>query len=488
MIATCLPKKLPPGIEIDTREVSLREFSLSHRDFCALPLAIARPISYEQIERVIKWARRHSVALVPVSSSSARRSRADTALSVPAVVLDLSRMRRVIHADLRDEIAVIEPGIDFVECDEMLEAFGLRSIKPLLPKPGKSVLATFLEREPPIGPNVHWDTTDPLASLGIVFGSGETFRTGGAAVPGTLEENLARGNRQMMASGPLMTDYTRVVLGSQGTLGVVGWASIYCEPVPVLEEPYLFAAAELGNLIELTRLLSLQQLGLHFFIQNAVQLAASIAEDAEDFADLRRAQGDEPQWYLYVNLAAGEHLPEQHLAWQRAALLKLVEQVGAQSLANTRGACWAARLASRLQRAPDQHYKTVPSAEYREVFCQCALSKAPSLIVRVSELAKSFGSPASRLLLATYVQPTIQGVSCHLEFNLFFSSQMAELAAQFEAAAVAALAEAGGFFGRPYGNWARVAYEQDSQIVPYLRKVKELFDPVGILNPGKLCF
>ncbi|MDR6575869.1 methyl-accepting chemotaxis protein [Pseudomonas extremaustralis] len=67
-------------------------------------------------------------------------------------------MRRMIHADTKDEIAVIEPGLDFVELDAALSAFGLRSIKPFLPRQGKSVLATYLEREPPMGSNTHWDS------------------------------------------------------------------------------------------------------------------------------------------------------------------------------------------------------------------------------------------------------------------------------------------------------------------------------------------
>jgi hypothetical protein len=40
----------------------------------------------------------------------------------------------------------------------------------------------------------------------------------------------------MMAAGLIGTDCTRVLLGAQGTLGVVGWASIYCQRLPERED------------------------------------------------------------------------------------------------------------------------------------------------------------------------------------------------------------------------------------------------------------
>jgi len=52
----------------------------------------------------------------------------------------------------------------------------------------------------------------------------------------------------------------------------------------------------------------------------------------------------------------------------------------------------------------------------------------------------------------------------------------------------ALLARQGAFFSRPYGPWARSAYSGDPQVIIAQRKLKRIFDPNGILNPGKLCF
>ena len=46
----------------------------------------------------------------------------------------------------------------------------------------------------------------------------------------------------------------------------------------------------------------------------------------------------------------------------------------------------------------------------------------------------------------------------------------------------------GGFFSRPYLAWRQTAYRRSPAAVAMQKKIKKIFDPKGILNPGKLCF
>jgi FAD/FMN-containing dehydrogenase len=50
------------------------------------------------------------------------------------------------------------------------------------------------------------------------------------------------------------------------------------------------------------------------------------------------------------------------------------------------------------------------------------------------------------------------------------------------------VARMGGFFSRPYPLWKETAYLRSPATVTMQRKIKEIFDPKAILNPGKLCF
>jgi len=50
------------------------------------------------------------------------------------------------------------------------------------------------------------------------------------------------------------------------------------------------------------------------------------------------------------------------------------------------------------------------------------------------------------------------------------------------------LANMGAFFSRPYGPWAKIAYSRAAETNILQRKVKKIFDPNNVLNPGRLCF
>lgn len=491
MTAKLLPRSLPTNVDIDNRHSALEAFVKSHVGHCDMPLGIARPQSEKQVVALVNWANQHEVALVVSSSAGGLRRRGDTTLSGPALVIDLSNMNRMIHADSRDAIAIIEPGLTFPEFDRLLLPYGLRSFKPLLPRRNKSVLTTYLEREPTIAPRDHWDTTDPLASLSITFGSGESFRTGGASIPGTLEENLDRGNRQMMAAGPIATDYTRVLLGSQGTLGIVSWASIYCERIPAREEPRFYGAEDYASVAEFARLLSLRQLGAHCFVLDRVQAAAALGYGGVGFDRLRQADGCTaalPQWLLYVNITAPDAMPDACMAWQFEDLKTLADTAGVRFLDDPEGLS-ATALAVRLQELPTVFYKDAPLGAHSEVFCLSQLDRVPQLLAVAEPLIREVStSTCDGVVAGVYVQPTVQGVSCHLEFTLFHTPKYAAHAAELELQLVERLAEAGGFLSRPYGAWSEVAYRRDANIVPYLRKVKDMFDPKHLLNPNRLCF
>ena len=105
------------------------------------------------------------------------------------------------------------------------------------------------------------------------------------------------------------------------------------------------------------------------------------------------------------------------------------------------------------------------------------------------DVAKQHGYPTSDI--GIYVQPMVQGTSCHCEFNLFYEPTDAREAVRVQElyiSASEALMDVGAFFSRPYGALADLAYRKDGETTATLRKVKPIFDPNNIMNPGKLCF
>lgn len=488
MTAQSLPRQGPPGIAIATDAAAREAYVASHSGPCAVPLGIAHPKGEAQIEALVHWANANGVPLVAVSSSGGPRRRSDTAITRPALVVDVSGMTEVLHADGRNAIAIIEPGVTFPAFDEYLRPFGLRSFKPLLPRRNKSVLTTYLEREPMIAPQDHWDTSDPLSALSFTFGNGAPFRTGGASIPGSLATNLKRGNRQMMSSGPSATDYTRVLLGAQGTLGIVHWASIYCERIPEQEEAYFYGSNSLHDVASFVRLLALRQLWAHCFVVDRAQAAAALGLPLGTFDSPAAGGAALPRWLIYVSIAASEARADAAMAWKRASLASLGGQAGVQ-LIEAHAGCRAMDLARRIQNLPEQPYKDAPRGAHREVFCLSQLNRVDALVAAVEPfIAEASVRTGGEIEAGIYIQPTVQGASCHLDVTLFHTPRCADAAAELDRRIIERLADAGGFISRPYGAWSEIAFRHAPGIVPYLNKAKAMFDPNNLLNPTRLCF
>ena len=104
-------------------------------------------------------------------------------------------------------------------------------------------------------------------------------------------------------------------------------------------------------------------------------------------------------------------------------------------------------------------------------------------------LAESQRYPADQI--GAYIQPVHQGTACHIEFNLpYRKNKAAELAAAqdlFQNASQEMLRQ-GAYFSRPYGPWAKMTFNRDFQTTEVLKKIKGIFDPRNVMNPGKLCF
>jgi len=223
----------------------------------ARPAFIVKPHNTDEVQQIVKWANETLTPLVPISSG-VPHFRGDSVPSVDgAVITDLSDMKRILRVDRKNRVAMIEPGVTFDELCGELEKEGLRPNMPLLPRRRKSVVGSVLEREPVIMPKYHWDIIDPLACTEVIFGSGDLYRTGAASGPGTIEEQWKSGEAQKSHAEPL-ADWCRILQGAQGTMGIVTWATIRCELIPDLEEPFIVGSPSLPGLFKLIHLLRLK--------------------------------------------------------------------------------------------------------------------------------------------------------------------------------------------------------------------------------------
>jgi FAD/FMN-containing dehydrogenase len=475
---------LPPGIEsLDAERLLAAHAADADTSAGRAPLAVLKPRSTEEVIALVQWANADDVGVVPVSSSG-RRRRGDTVTQHPrAVVADLSSMNRLVHADRRDKIAIIEPGVDFAGVDRLLAPHGLRAYRPLMPRAGKSVIASYLEREPLINANDHWDGGDPFGGTHLVLGNGQSSPTGSAATEGTLAEQLARGSRQMVPVGPTNLDLLRVVQGSQGSLAVMTWAAVYCERIPQLEESWFCCADTLEPALDLARDLLHRRLGNALFIVDSVQLAMLLGPNT---SSLQQVAATLPAWTLFVSACASGHMPQEKMAWQREDVRAAAQRHGARLETALPGGS-AADLQRRLREAQTGSFRDLPLGAHKELFFVQQLDRAPRYVPLIRDTLAAFG--AREAPLGTYIQPMAQGVSCHIEFTLPFDPSAPDaphLASAWQAAAQTC-AGADAYFSRPYGRWTELAYARDGSRA-LMGMTKSILDPRGVMNPGRLPY
>ena len=179
------------------------------------------PQNTQEVCDIVREAAEQGKALVPCSSKEPHLHEGSVNLS--AETISFEKMNRILKISRHDRYARVEAGVTFGTLLPALAEQGLRANHPFLPRAGKSVVTSMLEREAVLVPKYQYDYTDPLLTTEVVYGTGELFRTGSAAGPAPYEESAAD---MVNPWGPGSVDFARFLCGAQGTMGLVTWATL----------------------------------------------------------------------------------------------------------------------------------------------------------------------------------------------------------------------------------------------------------------------
>jgi len=196
-----------------------------------------------------------------------------------------------------------------------------------------------------------------------------------------------------------------------------------------------------------------------------------------------------PPWILFFNIAAYDYLPQERVNGQIKNMAELTQRLGVEAIQALDNATAAQFLKVVQQPSAEPYWKLRHKGSCQDIFFLTIFDKLPELIQVMHDSALAASYPNDEL--GIYLQPIVQGVNCHCEFNLFYDSENpGELARIRELTlnATQRLVAKGAFFSRPYGEIARMIMNRDGATVATLKKVKAIVDPNNIMNPGKLCF
>ncbi|WP_406491346.1 FAD-binding protein [Streptomyces sp. NBC_01604] len=407
-------------------------------------LAVVHARRTEDVTVALRHAHALRVPVVPRGAGTGLSGGATA--SEGSLVLDLSGMDRILELDADDQLAVVEPGVITADLDRAAGAHGLR----YAPDPTSAALST-------IGGNIATNagglrcakygvTRDSVLGLEAVLADGTVVRTGRRTVKGVTGYDL-----------------TALLTGSEGTLAVITSATLRLRPVPV-------ATATLAA----------------YF--------ASFEQAAEASYAITRA-GVEP---ALAELVDGPvlHAIDPALRERGAALL-VVQCDGA-------GAAAEAAAVARLMAPLATTVQTTEDPAEAEALLAARRLALPALERLGRPLIEDIAVPRSRLAEAVR---EIRAISARHDVPVFTLAHAADgnlhpivvvdpsldrlPEAAWEAAGeIFALAlRLGGTLTGEHGvgllkrQW--VAEELGPAAHALQRRLKEVFDPRGILNPGK---
>ncbi len=432
------------------------------------PDVVVRPADHQEVQALLEWAVAEHVAVVPFGGGTcvtgglvARREG-----FAGVVSLDLGRLRRLLDVDPVSMTATLEPGLRGPEAEALLAEHGLT-----------------------LG---HFPQSFEYASIGgfaATRSSGQSSAGYGrfdalvvGLVAATPRGRLELGSAPASAAGP---DLRQVLLGSEGTLGVITAVTVRVRPVPVekVYEGWRWASFAAGA----AAMRTLAQAGL---LPTVLRLSDE-TETAINLADPDSIGGaGADRGAAGCLMIVGHEGTPEAVSARRAAVAAVLEPLGGTYEGTGPGESWAR---GRFD-APYLRDSLLDAGVLVETLETATFwSGVEDLHARVREaLAASLGEAAMVLCHVSHVYET----GCSLYFTVAAPQQgpsgEAPLDRWLAAKAVAsdAIADAGATIthhhavGTDHRPW--LAREIGPVGVELLRATKAALDPTGVLNPGVL--
>ena len=224
------------------------------------------------------------------------------------------------------------------------------------------------------------------------------------------------------------------------------------------------------------------------FVLSSTDLAAMFAEQWP--ADFQRLKADLPAWTLFYTVAGYEYYPEERVSVNIKDITALTQRLGLEP-AKSVGGLSARDILKAVQRpSPGALLEAALQGGLRgrvlpgHQSTSSRVSSGSWTVWRPKPATRSptGGSTSSRRCRARAA--TASSTSSTTPATRARRSGCRNLAAS----ATKTLMDNGAFFSRPYGESAGMIMNRDAATVGVLKKLKQIFDPNEVMNPGKLCF
>ena len=422
-------------------------------DLTYLPDMVVFPGSAEEIAAIVKLANLHHFPVVPRGAGTGRAGG-----SVPVqggVVLVMTRMKRIIEINPADMVAVVEPGVITGHLKRAVAEHGLY----YPPDPGSADYCT-------IGGNVaagaggavavqYGVTRDYVLGLEVVLPTGEIIEAGARTVKSVVGYDL-----------------TRLMLGSEGTLGVITRIVLRLVPQPPSR---------------LSLVAGFDSLGAALAAVGRV-LHSGLTPTAIEFMD--RATLDcvremlpfslPPEVTALLLFMLGGH--PRDVAGRVKRLGQLCKKTGAQMLLQARDEAEAERLWAARRAISPATFKVKPHKVSEDV--AVPLGSIPLLVAGVEEIARQRDLP---IICFGHAGDGNIHVNIMFDQRLDQEREAAQAATEDLFALVARLrGTLSGEHGVGLTKAPYLGLELSEAAIALQKRLKQAFDPKNIMNPGKI--
>ncbi|MFA4875727.1 MAG: FAD-linked oxidase C-terminal domain-containing protein [bacterium] len=438
----------PANFSTSPEELVVYSYDATRKE--ALPWVVVRPRTSREISEILRLANRERFPVVPRGAGTGMSGG-----SIPVqggVVLSLERMNHILEIDEQNFIAVVEPGVITGDLQREVESRGL--FYP--PDPASRMFCT-------LGGNVaecagglravkYGVTKDYVLGLEVVLPTGEIITTGART-----------------AKSVAGYDLTKLIVGSEGTLGVVTRITVRLLRLP---ESVRTLAAFFNEIPVAAKTAS-------------AIMASGVLPRALEFVDqtaLRAVEG-----YLKEDLSHG------------AAAMLLVEVDGpAESTSRD-----ADRIAEIMMQSGAARVDRAGSDAEREQLWKARRAISPALYtIKPKKLNEDIVVPRSR------IAESLQGIAAiaerygllivnfghagdgNIHTNILFDeADLPKAEAAVKEIFAATLRLGGSITGEHGVGLSKAAYlpmELGSEAIAAMKRIKHALDPNNILNPGKI--
>ncbi|MDH3454909.1 MAG: FAD-binding protein, partial [Desulfuromonadales bacterium] len=418
-----------------------------------LPDVVVHPGSTEEISRIMKLANAERIPVFPRGAGSGFSGGALPTKG--GMVLCTERLDRILQIDEENLIATVEPGVVTEKFQQAVEKVGL--FYP--PDPASLKFSTLGGNvaECAGGPRCvkYGVTKDFIIGLEVVTPTGDIITTGGPTMKGVVGYDL-----------------TKLLCGSEGTLGIITRIIIKLLPLPEAKKTMLVLFGSIDGAAQ----------AVSAIIRGKIIPTTLEFMDGRTLDCVRQATGLDVPAEARAVLIIEVDGDREFLDKQVSRIAEIIKPLG---VVETRVATTPEESEAlwQIRRSVSASLRKVNPDKFNEDIC-VPRSKVPEMIRKVDAIAEKYG-----VAIVNFGHAGDGNIHVNIMIDKKIPGELEKAEKAIEEVFKGALALGGTMSGEHGVGIAKAPYiplEITPAAAIYMKAIKQALDPNNILNPGKI--